>query len=190
MAQTWTRQQLTNLLVAGVVLAVIQTHVFFLADSSQTTSFGCETSERVGRSEGTVRPTCKEATCIQIFGQLGYDACRPAVNLTPFPLCYSRYAVIISSHQAHDMTTHSFVGRTDLIFVVVEAGPLFAFANLRVWTIGHSSTVAVSATFLCRVPKSASFDIEFIVSKRNTSSSDTITALHNDTYILQFSYCT
>ena len=64
--------------------------LWFLVVTVSTVVGRDETSEGVGRSEGTARSKCKVTTCIRFLGQLDYDIGNPAVNLIPFPSVLTR----------------------------------------------------------------------------------------------------
>ena len=125
---------------------------------------GCDTSERGGRSDGTVRSTCKATACIRFPGQLEGDLCTLAVNVIP-SLLYSR-------RDHHQFTASSRTDHTSLLGNGSRLGcgpsPLVL---LSIYGRGQSFTVAqlpCRRLFLRRIPKSASLDIEFIVRESST----------------------
>ena len=134
----------------------LQHTVFFVlscchgVDASWGVTVGCETSEHVGRSEGTARSTCKVRTCIRFQLSVGLRYLQTCRELDVFPFVFTRR----DHHQftASSRSDHTSFVENGSILCCGPSGPAFAFANLRSWTLLHSSCIAVLATFCVECP--------------------------------------
>ena len=118
-----------------------------------------QTSRHVWRSQGTVRSTCKVTTCTRFPGQLDYDLCKPAVNLSPVPSVYATRSTS-SSPQIHALTHQIRQERITSLWWPKQA----RFCHCQCTFEDNRSQLRSCRVgdFLCR-PRRAQSHVQFIV---------------------------